>query len=190
MAHASQGEPLRLHIGGEHAAPGWKIVNIDPALPHVDFVGSATDLSAFADATVDEVYGSHIYEHLSYSTELLQAFGEVHRVLKPGGVFKLGVPDLSVLCALFLDPSLTREEQFYVMRMIYGGQTDAFDYHKGGYSFELMGEFMHAAGFRRIQKVDGFNLFPDTSNMTFRGMPISLNMQGVKPRPGEPEHAA
>ncbi len=68
-------EPLRLHIGGEAVKPGWKIVNIKQ-LPGVDFIGSATDLSAFADGTVDEVYGSHIYEHLSYSEEILKALTE------------------------------------------------------------------------------------------------------------------
>jgi predicted SAM-dependent methyltransferase len=182
MTSAPSSTPLRLHIGGEHVRPGWTIVNIDPALPNVDVVGSATDLSAFADNSVDEVYGSHVYEHLSYSEELLRAFGEAYRVLKPGGVFKVGVPDLAVLCRLFIEPSLTRDEQLYVMRMIYGGQTDAFDYHKGGYSLELLGEFLHAAGFREIQRVRDFGLFPDTTTMAFRGVPISLNVQAVKPR--------
>ncbi|MCC6950682.1 MAG: methyltransferase domain-containing protein [Phycisphaerales bacterium] len=173
-------EPLRLHVGGETAKPGWKIVNIK-MLPGVDFLGSATDLSAFADGSVDEVYGSHIYEHLSYSEELLKAFSEVFRVLKPGGVFRLGVPDLETLCRLFLDPALPLEKKFWVMRMIYGGQTDPWDFHKGGYSAEIMGEFLHAAGFREIQRVNYFELFQDTTTLAFEGTPISLNMQAVKP---------
>lgn len=177
----SSGEPLRLHIGGEEPRPGWKILNIQPG-PNVDYLGSATDLSAFADASVDEVYGSHIYEHLSYISEVMQAFGEVYRVLKPGGVFKLGVPDLKVLCQLFVHPQLSRDERYNIMRTIYGGQTDPFDFHKGGYSFELLGEFLYAAGFRDITRVEKFGLFDDTTALSFAGISISLNVQAVKPR--------
>lgn len=181
MANTPPSTPLRLHIGGEHVREGWTIVNVKQ-VPGVDVIGSATDLSAFADASADEVYGSHIYEHLSYSEELQKALAEAYRVLKPGGVFKVGVPDLAVLCRLFLEPSLTREQQFFIMRMIYGGQTDPWDYHKGGYSLELLGEFLYAAGFREIRRVRDFGLFPDTTAMSFNGVPISLNVQAVKPR--------
>jgi predicted SAM-dependent methyltransferase len=173
-------EPLRLHIGGETVKQGWKIVNVKP-LPGVDYIGSATDLSAFADATVDEVYGSHIYEHLTYSGELLQALREAYRVLRPGGMIRIGVPDLTVLCRLFLSPDLSTQERFWVMRLIYGGQTDDWDYHKGGYSADLLGEYLHAAGFREITHVDRFGIFEDTTTLAFRDTPISLNLQATKP---------
>jgi len=179
-ATTTRAEPLSLHIGGETVKDGWKIVDIKP-LPGVDFIGSATDLSVFADATVDEIYGSHIYEHLSYSEEVLKAFTEAYRVLRPGGMIKLGVPDLEVLCRLFLSPELTREEKFWVSRLIYGGQTDPWDFHKGGYSGELLGEFLFATGFRDIERVNAFGLFQDTTTLAFKGVPISLNVQARKP---------
>lgn len=177
MAHA---EPLRLHIGGEAVKDGWKIVNIKP-LPGVDFIGSATDLSAFADGTVDAIYGSHIYEHLDYVTEVLRAFGEAFRVLKPGGQFMVAVPDLEALARLFLEPGLEVRDKFYVMRMIYGGQTDPWDYHKVGYSAEILAQFMAAAGFEAMERVQSFGLFDDTSNLAFLNVPISLNVRAIKP---------
>lgn len=47
----------------------------------------------FADGTVDVVYGSHVFEHLSVSGAR-HFLREAMRVLKPGGVLRLVVPDL------------------------------------------------------------------------------------------------
>lgn len=173
-------QPLRLHIGGETIKPGWKIVNIKQ-LPGVDYIGSATDLSAFADNSADAIYGSHIYEHLDYMTEVLKAFKEAHRVLKPGGAFLIAVPDLDVLTQLFLAPGLDTSQRFYIMRIIYGGQTDPWDYHKVGYSADILANFLAAAGFEFMERVTSFGLFNDTSETTIGNVRISLNARTYKP---------
>jgi SAM-dependent methyltransferase len=46
-----------------------------------------------ADGTVRGCYASHVLEHLSL-TDLRQALANTLRLLKPGGVFRLVVPDL------------------------------------------------------------------------------------------------
>src|SRR5688572_28270708 len=97
--------PLRLHIGGQEPHPEWKIVNVMPG-EHTDFVRSCTDLSPFASESVAEIYASHVVEHLGYKRDLHTALLEFHRVLVPGGVLRVSVPDLTTLCALFLDPAL------------------------------------------------------------------------------------
>ena len=66
------GRPLKLHLGGWDVKEGWTIVNVEDR-PGVDVRGNVTDLSMFADQSVDEVYASHVYEHLSYMGELTQA---------------------------------------------------------------------------------------------------------------------
>src|SRR6476660_9763094 len=99
----ASGEPLRLNIGGTEPRHGWKILNIQPG-PCVDFVGDCTDLSQFADDSVAEVYASHVFEHLGYQEDLPRALREVRRVLVPGGLFRIGVPDLDALCWLFMSP--------------------------------------------------------------------------------------
>ncbi len=175
------GEPLRLHIGGEEVKPGWKILNIQPG-PGVDYVGTATDLSAIPDSAADAVYASHIYEHLDYQTEIMKALQEAYRVLKPGGEIMIAVPDLRALCQLFLHPELTAEQRFFVMRVIYGGQTNPWDYHKIGFDMDFLGEYLHAVGFRDIQRVTDFGVFKDTSALAFGAVPISLNARAVKPR--------
>ncbi len=83
---------LRLHIGGKDVKPGWKILNVQPG-PGVDYVGTCTDLSAFGDRSVAEIYASHVLEHLSYTEELPRALKEFHRVLVPGARLRVAVPD-------------------------------------------------------------------------------------------------
>ena len=112
--------PLRLHIGGVQKKPGWLIVNILPG-PDVDHVGSCTDLSAFADGSVEEVYASHVLEHLSHRDELPCALREIARVLRPGGLFRLSVPDFDQLVRLYLRPDFDVRRRFARMRFIFRG---------------------------------------------------------------------
>jgi predicted SAM-dependent methyltransferase len=171
-------QPLRLHVGGRDVKAGWKILNIQAA-PGVDYVGSCVDLSQFADASTDEVYASHVYEHLGYQTELPQALAHVRRVIKPTGRFMFSVPDLQILCKLFLEPKLEPQHRFHVMRMIFGGQVDPYDFHKVGLTWEIAIDFLARAGFTRAKRVASFGLFQDTSELRFLGVPISLNIEAL-----------
>ena len=56
-------------------------------------MGSITDMSAVASASVNAVWSSHNLEHL-YAHEVPVALGEFYRVLKPGGFALVTMPDL------------------------------------------------------------------------------------------------
>lgn len=172
-------EMIKLHIGGIEPKAGWTIVNIADG-PNVDVVGSAVDLSMFANGSVTTVYASHILEHLSHRIEMLQALKEFARVLKPGGELLASVPDLEVLCRLYTMPGINEEQRFLVMRMIYGGQIDDYDFHKTGFNFGLMAHALQEAGFKSCMRVERHGLFNDTSNSVVFGAPISLNIRAVR----------
>jgi predicted SAM-dependent methyltransferase len=168
-------EPLRLHVGGQQKMPGWKILNAQPGL-HVDYVGDCSDLSQFADQSVDQIYASHVLEHLSHVDALPRALAEFKRVLKKGGKAMISVPDFEVLCRLFLDPKHGPSERLHIMRMVFGGQIDEHDFHRVGLTFEILNGYLIQAGFERVERSGDFGLFDDTSSLRFSGVPISLNV--------------
>ena len=137
---------IRLHIGGKEVREGWRIFNVVPA-PGVDYVGHCSDMSALADGSCREVYASHVLEHLGYDGELQRALREIGRVLEPGGLVRISVPDLEILCRFFLDPRLSVPDRFHVMRMIYGGRADRHDVHYVGLTFEFLAAFLTGAMF-------------------------------------------
>jgi predicted SAM-dependent methyltransferase len=170
----------KLHIGGQVKVAGWEVLDANPG-PIVDHVGNARDLTRFPDNSFEEIYASHVAEHFDYTGELLETLIEWHRVLVPGGILYVSVPDLDVLARLFLDRQLLSvKERFQVMTMIFGGHIDRYDYHLVGLNDEFLWHFLTQAGFLQLFRAGSFNLFDDTSNFEVRGVPISLNMVAKK----------
>jgi len=162
-------------------ADGWEVLNA-VAGPHVDHLCNANDLSQFADETFAEIYASHVVEHLDYKDELIATLKEWNRVLVPGGIIYVSVPDLDILANLLLEKNkLNLEERFFVMRMIFGGHLDQYDYHVVGLNEEFLGFFLHHAGYVNMRRVNNFGLFDDHSAGEFKGVAISANVIAEKP---------
>jgi len=171
----------KLHIGGREPKAGWEILNVLPG-PQVDHLGDAVDLSRFADDSFAAIYASHVLEHFDYKDKLVTALREWQRVLAPGGVLHLSVPDLDTLAHLFLQrDKLDVNQRFHIMRMIFGGHVDTHDYHLVGLNQEFLAGYVLSAGFDRAERVARHGLFSDTSDMIFAGQPISLNINAFKP---------
>jgi predicted SAM-dependent methyltransferase len=171
----------KLHIGGTQVHAGWEVLDVREG-PHVDHVGNALDLSRFAEGTFAELYASHVLEHFDYVDELPRALGEWFRVLVPGGVLRLSVPDIDILAHLLLQRNvLDVNQRFQVMRMIFGGHTHDHDHHRVGLNQDFMAAFLDRAGFVKLQRVGRHGLFADTSETVVLGTPISLNINAYKP---------
>jgi predicted SAM-dependent methyltransferase len=171
----------KLHIGGQVRVEGWEVLNANDA-PYVDHVCNAKDLSQFENNSFYQIYASHVVEHFDYKDELVVVLKEWQRVLAPGGSVYISVPDMDILAELFLAKDrLSPQDRYQVMRMIFGGHIDKFDYHLVGLNAEFLAIYLNEAGFINVGKVDEFGLFEDASSMKFAGVPISLNVVADKP---------
>ncbi|WP_190275868.1 tetratricopeptide repeat protein [Thiorhodovibrio frisius] len=171
---ARDGPASNLCVGGTEAKPGWLILNIQPG-PDVDEIGDIRDLSMFADQCFEEVYASHVLEHVpqQFVIETLQG---LYRILKPNGRVMISVPDMDVLCRGFLSERFSFADRVEIMRMMFGGQVNEYDFHFVGFNYEILSRLLTAAGFSRVRRVERFGLFLDTSDCAPYGEPISLNL--------------
>ena len=169
-------EPLRLHIGeGEINRPGWRQLgaSVGPG-------GWPAALSRLPDGSVAEIYACHVLEHLGFQVDLPAVLREVHRVLKADGIFRVSVPNMDVLCRLFLDAPAAAEQKLFMMAHLFGGQHNADDFHKVGLNYEILVHFLSQAGFRQVRRVEEFGLFQDCSSLRRSDALISLNMEVYK----------
>lgn len=84
---------VRLNLGCDRVQmSGFLGVDSRPEVDP-DIVADVRDLSMFEDDSVEEVYASHVLEHLTWD-DGLAALTEWRRVLKPGGMLTIAVPDL------------------------------------------------------------------------------------------------
>jgi SAM-dependent methyltransferase len=94
--------PRLLNFGcGSSLHPDWVNVDVQPGVPGV----IAHDLRRplpFPAASFDAAYGSHVLEHLEPDAAA-RLIGECRRVLRPGGVVRLVVPDLEAIARLYLE---------------------------------------------------------------------------------------
>ena len=72
-----------------------------PPFANTRYLDLSTSPLGFADETFDAVYAYHVFEHLipSHGERCAQ---EIFSALKPGGIFRLSVPDLETTCRDYL----------------------------------------------------------------------------------------
>ena len=170
----------KLHIGGKQKKEGWEILNANEGAD-VDHVCNAVDLSIFEDGTFSELYASHVLEHFDYARDLSVALSEWHRVLSSNGKIYISVPDLDTLASMLCDKeNYSLQDRYGVMRMLFGGHVDQYDFHQVGLNLEFLTAYLMEAGFENISRHQSFGLFKDTSDMAFNGVPISLNVTATK----------
>jgi predicted SAM-dependent methyltransferase len=93
--------PMLLNVGcGQTFHSEWINVDVVPASPAVRRVDLARGLP-FPDRSIDACYCSHVLEHLR-PDDAGRALAELFRVLRPGGVVRIVVPDLRRVAEQYL----------------------------------------------------------------------------------------
>lgn len=128
-----------------------------------DIVGTMTNMSGVADASVDAIFSSHNIEHL-YPHEVPVALDEFLRVLKPDGFVVITCPDLKSVCALVADDKLT--EPAYIspagpiapLDILYGHRPPMADgnlymSHRCGFTEKVISATLQTAGFLMVATI-------------------------------------
>jgi len=167
------GHARKLNLGaGGQPLPGYE--NLDRKTGQEVF-----PLPQLADNSVDEVRASHVLEHFSHR-EIPAVLAEWLRVLKPGGLLKIAVPDFEWIARNYLAGEPI-EVQGYTM----GGHIDADDRHGAIFDREELQTALRNAGL--------YDIRPWKSEVQdCASLPVSLNLQGRKkgPLPKFKIHAA
>lgn len=109
---------LYLNLGcGSRYHPDWVNVDIAPRDPAV-IQHDLNNGIPFPEASCDVVYHAAVLEHLR-RIDARDFMTECCRVLKPGGIVRIGVPDLEKICKVYLSK---------LTSALNGDETAAFDY--------------------------------------------------------------
>src|SRR5262245_50485145 len=154
--------PLKLHLGcGSNLKPGW--LNIDLFNPDADLSLDLREPWPFPDSSVQLIYSEHFLEHLEFPTQTGHVLGESFRVLEPGGIFSVGVPDVVRHFAPYLEgdteyfagawnPGYPPWLKIPMHRINY--TFHQFGDHKYGYDEEILGLALRNAGFTSVHRRD------------------------------------
>ena len=125
-----------------------------------DLVGTMTDMSSVADASMDALFSSHNIEHL-YPHEVPVALKEFLRVLQPEGFVVITCPDLQSVCQLVAEDKLT--DAAYVspagpiapLDILYGhrpamARGNLYMSHRCGFTKKTLTADLQAAGFGSV----------------------------------------
>jgi len=161
---APAGKSPRLHLGcGPSRLDGWYNLDVYPA-------ELALNLSwelPFEDESIEYVFLAHLFEHLYKRTQAPRLLREIYRVLAPGGVARIVVPDAECYLRAYLEhdqaffemqrrvwPSWAPRARTHLEAILgYLGADEGprrFGGHKYGYDFPTLKVLLEEAEFRAI----------------------------------------
>lgn len=140
----------KLHLGcGKRYIPGF--IHIDKEYyKHLDYQLDITNLSKFADNSIDVIYACHVLDHLSRNKELDGALSEWHRVLRRGGILRIAVSDFEKVVQMY--NSGTDLETLW--GHLVGGHKSPADAHGCVFDFTVLKRYLKKHGFKNIKRYD------------------------------------
>lgn len=161
VLHVGCGPKKREKLHRQFQTAEWREVRLDIE-PRVqpDIVASITDMRPVATNSMDAVWSSHNLEHLE-AFQVPIALGEFLRVLKPGGMLLITLPDLQVMAKLVAEDKL--EDPAYVspagpiapIDTIFGHRASIaagmpYMAHRTGFTLRTLTAALQRAGFTQI----------------------------------------
>ncbi len=161
------------------------------------------------DNSFDYIYSSHVLEHLEFDKQTFQFLKEIFRVLKPNGIFRVIVPNITLIMKKYVEndkiffekrekifPKCSKDynsilENILIYSGVCGNKLGGMGFtQKFGYDENLLREILTKSGFNNIKKsalfgsdIDIFNKLDavgQVSNVTIDGECLSLFIEGKK----------
>jgi len=157
---------LKLHVGcGEGKLSGWINIDVDPAPLALNVLWGLP----FLDRSASHVFVSHMLEHLFFPRDVRFFLAELRRVMSPGGVVRIVVPDIQQCIEAYSSndrqffasrretwdwwpENATRLEDFLAYSGVGAEPAYLFEAHKYGYDFETLVKVLGEAGFERVRR--------------------------------------
>lgn len=158
---------LKLNIGaGDTSIPGFTNLDIK--------TGTNAIKLPYADGSVDEVYASHVLEHIHHS-RTNDTLREWVRVLRPGGRISVAVPDIEALLAMREEPVMGAG---FLQAFAMGGAVDEHDHHRALFWRDTLERRLMALGVEAIR--DFTDDIPQRPERDDSKHVFSLNLTGIK----------
>jgi predicted SAM-dependent methyltransferase len=151
----ASGQPLQIELGEPEAGRrGWITIDVTETC---DLCWDLRQGLPFPDASIEAIYSSHFFEHLSYD-EGQSLLRECLRALKPGGTFSICVPNACLYIEAYLNLRVL-PDSFYQYTPAYHATTaiDAVNYvaymagtHKHMFDDHLL-HVLRTAGFTEVR---------------------------------------
>lgn len=164
---------MKLLLGcGAKKMKGWVGVDINEKLnPHV--VDNVVYLKKFSDSYADELKSQFVFEHLCYA-DALEALRNWFRVLKPGGVVSIELPNLDE-CYKMVKSNNSEERQLGFFGL-FGDSSSVYLMHKSGWSFDTLEKKLLEAGFVEVSSAK-----PERVNRCTGKYKRDMRLVAVKP---------
>lgn len=158
----------KLELGsGEKPRPGYEHLDFRPGLPHLEYVHDLNKPLPFDEGTFDEVFADNVLEHFPW-IRALTILKDWIRVLKPGGVIGVVVPDLAHIINGYIhgtgQSAISPRRKPHAEKglgswgskactviKIFGGQDNEGNYHYAAYDAELITTLFQKAGLKNVK---------------------------------------
>lgn len=133
---------MKLNLGcGLDKRPDYLNVDLRPDV-HPDRIADVSDLRWLPDGAAEEILARDVLEHVPRA-QVPAVLREWRRVLAPGGVLHLQLPNLRYLARRYLASGNVAEFVLW----IYGGQDYRENFHQSGFDARSLARALDKAGF-------------------------------------------